>query len=355
MTKLPQVEASRPLLEYRPSMGQPRDLDISVPSRNDEATLLSSSIAWKSRDLDLPWILALLLPILVSTLLPDIPTKIARKCPTAPLARHSVAFSPATATKRAERGDLIDFEKLNSYDRYLDLDISALHLLAHLPQACYKKILRLANGPLLALNLREEQSGEAIPVCLSGSERPISRTWPARDLAPLEDGTPTLQHAHAILAWLIHFYLHSAPPRLTTGTVVSTSLSCRLVRVSQWLRTAPVLAYMYPDIQTFELQDDQSFTTNRIMSDLAEEMPDSLGRRSSTQTQSPTPSRPHQSPKYKVPAHYMRLISSLRILPYWVVLRSRKEDLFMQEVIATSGNATFDLLHHRRHYLPRWP
>ncbi|KAG9047872.1 hypothetical protein FS837_001309 [Tulasnella sp. UAMH 9824] len=52
---------------------------------------------------------------------------------------------------------------------------------------------------------------------------------PTLDLVPLTDGTGTLERA-LILAWLVHFYVHSTSPSLSKEIAVPTSISRHVLR-----------------------------------------------------------------------------------------------------------------------------
>lgn len=164
----------------------------------------------------------------------------------------------------------IDTEKPYNHDRYLDAETGAFPSkpLPHLPQPFYvfEEILALVNGPLPALSLGEDKSEEAI------SRRPFGEKWrakvraqPTLDLSPLKDDIPTLQRAHAVLAWLVHFYVHSTPPPPNKEIVVPASIARPLVQVSQWLKIAPVLTYADTVLWNFELEDEEKpFTANNM-------------------------------------------------------------------------------------------
>lgn len=169
-----------------------------------------------------------------------------------------------------------------NHDRYLDAETGAFPSkpLPHLPQPFYvfEEILALVNGPLPALSLGEDKSEEAI------SRRPFGEKWrakvravsnlhfvwawfllrrqqrrrkgtlslaeqygrrrlgtlnadlslfvqqPTYDLSPIKDDIPTLQRAHAVLAWLVHFYVHSTPPPPNKEIIVPASIARPLVR-----------------------------------------------------------------------------------------------------------------------------
>ena len=60
----------------------------------------------------------------------------------------------------------------------------------------------------------------------------------------LEGDTRKLQRAHLVLAFLVHFYVHSIPPSNPKGhVVVPKTLAVPLVTVSRKLGIAPVLTY----------------------------------------------------------------------------------------------------------------
>ncbi|KAK2466832.1 hypothetical protein APHAL10511_001090 [Amanita phalloides] len=67
--------------------------------------------------------------------------------------------------------------------------------------------------------------------------------WPVFDVSWLNANTDLLRRAHYVLAWLVHFYVHSQPPNEESTKVVPKSLAVPLVQVSRRLGIAPVLTF----------------------------------------------------------------------------------------------------------------
>jgi len=65
--------------------------------------------------------------------------------------------------------------------------------------------------------------------------------WPVLDVAEIDD-LRSLQRAHKVLAWLVHFYAHSSNSDKST-VHIPISIAKPLVEVSLRLETAPVLTY----------------------------------------------------------------------------------------------------------------
>ncbi|EGN95653.1 hypothetical protein SERLA73DRAFT_186798 [Serpula lacrymans var. lacrymans S7.3] len=65
-----------------------------------------------------------------------------------------------------------------------------------------------------------------------------------------------LRRAHKVLAFLVHFYVHSIPPAKSSGpTIVPRSLAIPLVEVSKVLGMAPVLTYLDTVVWNWEVID----------------------------------------------------------------------------------------------------
>lgn len=68
--------------------------------------------------------------------------------------------------------------------------------------------------------------------------------FPVLDTGLLVDEEPLLQRAHMVLAFLVHFYVHSQPPSDTPMPIhVPESLAIPIVHVSRALGIAPVLTF----------------------------------------------------------------------------------------------------------------
>ena len=66
---------------------------------------------------------------------------------------------------------------------------------------------------------------------------------PVLDTEILRGYTHLLQRAHHVLAYLVHFYVHSLIPNTTSAPVVPASLAIPLFAVSDDLGIAPILTY----------------------------------------------------------------------------------------------------------------
>ncbi|KAG9047868.1 hypothetical protein FS837_001305 [Tulasnella sp. UAMH 9824] len=135
----------------------------------------------------------------------------------------------------------IDVEKPSGdHELYLVTCAASSKPLTEPHQVLDEKTLALINGPLLAMSLGEDRSRAPIPstICSLGEAKvrtPIGSTTTAPlglnvdlhyfssyqrltpDSTPLKDGTSTLRHEQAVLAWLIHSHFHFAPPSVNKG------------------------------------------------------------------------------------------------------------------------------------------
>lgn len=76
------------------------------------------------------------------------------------------------------------------------------------------------------------------------------------DTEPLQSNLRLLQRAHLVLAWLVHYYVHSAPPAAEEAAfVVPKSLAIPLVAVSRHLGIAPVLTFADTVLWNWDLVD----------------------------------------------------------------------------------------------------
>ncbi|KAF8899707.1 Indoleamine 2,3-dioxygenase [Mucidula mucida] len=101
---------------------------------------------------------------------------------------------------------------------------------------------------------------------LRDEEKVVSETWreSVRTLAVLsvDDLTKSeivLRRAHHVLAWIMHFYIHSLPP--DAPIVIPRSLTIPLLQVSHHLQLPPVLTYSDDVLYNWELPSSQSFPT----------------------------------------------------------------------------------------------
>ena len=76
------------------------------------------------------------------------------------------------------------------------------------------------------------------------------------DTSALRDNIRYLQKAHMVLAFLLHFYVHSIPPSDDIEEIhIPRAISIPLVEVSQQLGTAPVLTFADTVLWNWELAD----------------------------------------------------------------------------------------------------
>ncbi|KAJ7940212.1 Indoleamine 2,3-dioxygenase [Mycena leptocephala] len=107
------------------------------------------------------------------------------------------------------------------------------------------------------LSLGEDDSEEALSKRATGELwRSEVLSWPVIDTEPLQSNLRLLQRAHLVLAWLVHYYVHSAPPSSEdVAFVVPKSLAIPLVAVSRHLGIAPVLTFADTVLWNWELVD----------------------------------------------------------------------------------------------------
>lgn len=77
---------------------------------------------------------------------------------------------------------------------------------------------------------------------------PLVTQLPVLSIESFEEDVLFLRRAHHVLAYLVHFYIHSIPPTspstsTTLGPVIPASLSIPLVETSKVLGMAPILTY----------------------------------------------------------------------------------------------------------------
>ncbi|KAG8868787.1 hypothetical protein FRC20_002785 [Serendipita sp. 405] len=105
----------------------------------------------------------------------------------------------------------------------------------------------LAVAPLqLALADADDDSPLARTKRLSGQQwRAQFAQMPVLDIAALQHDVHLLRRAHHVLAYLVHFYVHSSPPDPSNPTciLIPKSLAVPLVQVSKLLDIAPVLTF----------------------------------------------------------------------------------------------------------------
>lgn len=90
--------------------------------------------------------------------------------------------------------------------------------------------------------------------------------WAVLDFADIQTDKSALQRAHLVLAWLVHFYVHSTPPTEDSAPVhVPKSLAVPLVGVSRCLKIAPILTYADTVLWNWDLYDaDKPLTMDNM-------------------------------------------------------------------------------------------
>ncbi|KAF7322372.1 hypothetical protein HMN09_00015100 [Mycena chlorophos] len=128
--------------------------------------------------------------------------------------------------------------------------------LARLPRA-YAAWERALDSAATELSLWEDESDEAAAKRVSGEAwRQQVRSWPVIDTEPLQCNLRLAQRAHLVLAWLVHYYVHSAPePAPGQPFVVPKSLAVPLVAISQHLGIAPILTFADTVLWNWEFID----------------------------------------------------------------------------------------------------
>ncbi|KAG9082724.1 hypothetical protein FRC06_004882 [Ceratobasidium sp. 370] len=145
-----------------------------------------------------------------------------------------------------------------------DVDLSSGFLpteppLSRLPSGfeLWEQALDAANSPNGVLSLGEDMSDEAL------AKRESSRKWreriasaPVLSTASLRGDIRLLRRAHHVLAFLVHFYVHSTPPAQPAAPMrVPKSLAVPLVEVSRVLEIAPVLTFADTVLWNYALVD----------------------------------------------------------------------------------------------------
>ncbi|QRV87994.1 indoleamine 2,3-dioxygenase [Ceratobasidium sp. AG-Ba] len=117
--------------------------------------------------------------------------------------------------------------------------------------------LDAANAPNGVLSLGEDMSEQAL------AKRESSRKWresiasaPVLSTTSLQGDVRLLRRAHHVLAFLVHFYVHSTPPAQPAAPMrVPKSLAVPLVEVSRVLEIAPVLTFADTVLWNYALID----------------------------------------------------------------------------------------------------
>ncbi|KAF8844434.1 Indoleamine 2,3-dioxygenase, partial [Paxillus ammoniavirescens] len=121
------------------------------------------------------------------------------------------------------------------------------------PFSSWEHALAQAQG---MLKLGEDLFGDASESGRAEGEqwRQRIRSLPILTTEDLHQDPQLLRRAHKVLAFLVHFYVHSIPPDTTTGPiVVPRSLVAPLMSVSHTLRMAPVLTFADTVLWNWEL------------------------------------------------------------------------------------------------------
>ncbi|ELU45416.1 tryptophan 2,3-dioxygenase [Rhizoctonia solani AG-1 IA] len=164
--------------------------------------------------------------------------------------------------------------KFNPADYDVDMESGFLPKeppLTRLPAAfdLWEDALDAVNRPNGVLSLGEDMSEEAL------SKRESSRKWreniasaPVLSTAPLKEDVRLLRRAHHVLAFLVHFYVHSTPPAQPAAPMlVPKSLAIPLVEVSRVLGIAPVLTFADTVLWNYALIDSSKpLSTDNIRS-----------------------------------------------------------------------------------------
>src|ERR1700761_2309229 len=94
------------------------------------------------------------------------------------------------------------------------------------------------------LSLADATSPSRDAVDLSSRWRARIVDMPLIDIAGIAVKEPTLRRAHLVLAFILHFYIHSSPPQnANNAIVIPRSLAVPLLRVCSLLQLPPVLTY----------------------------------------------------------------------------------------------------------------
>ncbi|KAJ7074089.1 Indoleamine 2,3-dioxygenase [Mycena amicta] len=151
-----------------------------------------------------------------------------------------------------------------------DFDVDALQSgffprqpLPHLPRPFDIWEHALADAPD-QLSLWDDQSTDKRA---SGETwRAKLRSWPVIDPEPLQCNLRLAQRAHLVLAWLVHYYVHSAPePAEGAAFVVPKSIAVPLVAISKHLSIAPILTFADTVLWNWEFVDaSQPFSVDNI-------------------------------------------------------------------------------------------
>lgn len=93
-------------------------------------------------------------------------------------------------------------------------------------------------------------------LCLNGCANLFQ--WPVLDTTELETDERYLKRAHLVLAWLVHYFVHSMPPQedLTAAIHVPATLAVPLVQVSRLLGMAPILTYADTVLWNWEMVNE---------------------------------------------------------------------------------------------------
>ncbi|KAE9400106.1 Indoleamine 2,3-dioxygenase [Gymnopus androsaceus JB14] len=107
----------------------------------------------------------------------------------------------------------------------------------------WEKALSLAPE---VLRLTSDHSPEAVSMREEGEVwRTAICSWPVLSISPLKEDACMLRRAHVVLAWLVHYYVHSlpSPEQPQSNLVIPAALAVPLVGVSLALGIAPVLTF----------------------------------------------------------------------------------------------------------------
>src|ERR1700761_1603121 len=124
-----------------------------------------------------------------------------------------------------------------------------------LPWSLWEDALDDAKSISLSLGDMSPPSGDAID--LSSRWRARIVAMPLVDIAGITVKEPILRRAHLVLAFILHFYIHSSPQDANNAITIPRSLAVPLLRVSSFLQLPPVLTYSDTVLYNWHLLDPE--------------------------------------------------------------------------------------------------
>ncbi|KDQ10601.1 hypothetical protein BOTBODRAFT_178074 [Botryobasidium botryosum FD-172 SS1] len=120
----------------------------------------------------------------------------------------------------------------------------------------WEQALDKANCQNSVLSLGEDYSPEALAKRDSSAQwRAHFQSAPVLPTSSLHNDVELLRRAHHVLAFLVHFYVHSTPPTPTQAVHIPASLAVPLVTVSRVLGIAPILTFADTVLWNYALID----------------------------------------------------------------------------------------------------